>query len=322
MIKAMLYNNESKALEVGDLELLEAWQADENTTIWLDIYSEEVEIVQPILEQFNIHPLAIEDGLKKRRPPKFEEFDDFLFLLLRGLDAETSGIDFGVIQLGMYVGKRFLITHHYKHSVSTGYTWKLIEDSPALIEQGPLWIGLKISNVLSRRYLEILLDLEPRLEDIETEVFEQPDDSQLSELTRYKSRLRDIGRIGRYHLINIEALRRSSSSLITDELLHDITDTYEQVERTMSLASLYYDTARDLTDGYLALSSHRLNKVMQVLTVITVVFVPLTFIAGIYGMNFENMPELRSTNGYFIVIGVMVSISALLLAIFRRNGWL
>jgi magnesium transporter len=94
------------------------------------------------------------------------------------------------------------------------------------------------------------------------------------------------------------------------------------VLRCQSLAQLHYSLLDDLQNGYIAIASHRLNQVMRVLTVITVIFVPLSFLAGIYGMNFENMPELKNPNGYFILLGVMASVSVGLLALFKRKGWL
>jgi magnesium transporter len=100
-----------------------------------------------------------------------------------------------------------------------------------------------------------------------------------------------------------------------------LIDFYEQVERTQSLATLHYQIASDLTDGYLGMSSHRLNRVMQILTIITVIFVPLTFLAGIYGMNFENMPELSTRSGYFIVIAIMFVIAVTQLIYFRKKRW-
>ena len=96
----------------------------------------------------------------------------------------------------------------------------------------------------------------------------------------------------------------------------------DQVQRTASLAELHYGLASDLADAYLGLSAHRLNQVMKVLTIITVIFVPLSFLAGIYGMNFENMPELHSRSGYFVLLAIMVCVVAIQLHLFRRKKWL
>jgi magnesium transporter len=117
-------------------------------------------------------------------------------------------------------------------------------------------------------------------------------------------------------------LQEISTPGIPDDLTHSINDVYEHQERVSSLTQLYYELASDLIDGYISLASHRLNQIMKVLTIITAIFVPITFIAGIYGMNFEYMPELHSKSGYFIAIGVMATIVVTLMIIFKRNKWL
>lgn len=321
MISALLLDTSRDAVQRGGIELIESWRAQPDTVLWLDIENESLDVEKPLLEQFELHPLAIQDALRPRHPPKFEVFDKHLFILLRGLDADTHGINFGVIQLSLFVGERFLITRHVQRSVSTSWLMQQASDDIALFKGGPGALAVALANRLVRRYVEILLAFEPRLDEIETEIFGNADDTLLAELTRYKSRLREVGRIARYHQQITRQMQHAPKARIGPELEHEMTDLAEQVERTVSLTDLYYDTAKDLTDGYLALSSHRLNRVMQILTVITVVFVPLTFIAGIYGMNFENMPELRSQTGYFIVLGVMVTIGVSLMLFFKRRGW-
>ena len=125
-----------------------------------------------------------------------------------------------------------------------------------------------------------------------------------------------------YHEKMFSELRRSSSPILGAELRHDLTDVFENFERLHSLSTMLYETAGDLIDGYLSATSHRLNNTMRVLTVITAIFVPLSFLAGLYGMNFQNMPELQAKNGYFVLLGVMGSIAFALLGFFRWKRWL
>ena len=105
-------------------------------------------------------------------------------------------------------------------------------------------------------------------------------------------------------------------------LYHAMQDVYDKCERLNSLSKLFYDQCGDLVEGHLSLTSHQLNKTMQALTVITAIFIPLGLLAGIYGMNFENMPELHTRYGYYILLGTMVMIATTLLALFKRKGWL
>ena len=322
MIRTTLYSPESGTTEFGASELISKWEENPESTIWLDMESSDKAEIESYLRRFKIHPLAIQDASRNRHPPKLERFDDYLFLLFRGLDATTTEIDFGVIQLPVFIGKNFLLTRHNKPSVSSNWLYEQIVKKPALMAQGPAALAVKLSNKLLRRYLEILLAFEPRLDEIEEEMFARPNDSLLSELTAHKSNLRHLARIASYHHAIAKELRSNQHPVFVNDLHHEIIDLYEQVERTQSLANLYYEVAKDLTDGYIALSSHRLNKVMQVLTVITVIFVPMTFLAGVYGMNFAFMPELNYRPAYFIVLGLMFLAAVIQLVFFRRKKWI
>ena len=311
-------------LESGGAEVLAAWRAGaRDGLIWIDLDEEAEDAQRALLREFAIHPLAVQDALRTRHPPKLEFFDNATFILLRGLDAERRGLDFGVIQLALFAGEGFLITRHSGRSVSVETLRReLIAAEPGARPESSLALALEIANKLARRYVDLLLSLESRLDQIEEEMFVEPHDGLLNELTRYRSKLRQLQRVARYHTMLSARLRDQRAELGAERLVHEMVDLYEQNERAVSLSELYHHIAQDLSDSYLALSSHRLNRVMQILTVITVIFVPLTFIAGIYGMNFENMPELRSSMGYFAVIGVMLLIATVQLVYFRRRKWI
>ncbi len=319
----VLYFSE-EGVKSGGSELVQAWQAQgRRGFIWLDLDNESPEQQRTVLDDFEIHPLAAQDAMRQRHPPKLELFDDFVFILLRGLDARQAGLDFGVIQLALFAGENFLISRHSGPSISVETLRKDILDGSAAPPVSPIGLALQIANKLSRRYVDLLLSLEARLDEIEAEMFEHLEDGLLNELTQYKSKLRQLQRITLYHTrVAQQVLAEKERLLAPDSLEHEGTDLFEQNERANSLSELYYNIAQDLSDSYIGLSSHKLNRVMQILTVITVIFVPLTFIAGIYGMNFEHMPELKSSIGYFAIIGVMSFIAALQLIYFRRKKWI
>jgi len=321
VIRVFLSDPNTGESHQGGKELIADWEASDSKLIWVDIGGEPHYSEEALLDGFGIHPFAIQDALRLRHPPKLERFDDFLFILLRGLDADSIGIDFGVIQLSLFIGDRFLLTRHAQPSVSANWLFEELQRDATIMSEGPGALAVRLSNRLARRYVEILLELEPRLDEIEEQMFRQPDDTLLAELTGYKSQLRKLSRIANYHQQIAERLRDNDDPLIGAALSHEIIDLYEQIERTRSLANLHYQISTDLTDGYLGMSSHQLNRVMQILTIITVIFVPLTFLAGIYGMNFENMPELSTRTGYFVVIGIMVLIAVSQLIYFRRKKW-
>ena len=323
MIRCMLYETSDGRSHTGGRELVDRWKADERMLLWLDLGDEPADEAARLLrEEFGLHPLAVSDALRERHPPKLENFEDYTFLLLRGLSAETRDTDFSTIQLALFVGRRFLVTRHSADSPSTDRLWREVQENPERLAAGPAALALRLCRIMVDRYLGILLALEPRLEELEDEILNSPRDELLGELAGYKSSLKKLRRIFAYHQQVFAALRNNASRFFGAEIVHELNDVFEHQERAVSLSGLYYELAVDLVESYLSLASHHLNRIMKVLTIVTVIFVPLSFLAGLYGMNFENIPELHARSGYFILLGVMGAIVFVLLALFRKMRWL
>jgi magnesium transporter len=323
VIRCMLQETPDGRLAVGGSEFIERWKSDERTLIWLDLGDEPPEEEGRLLrEEFGLHPLAVSDALRDRHPPKLELFEECTFLLFRGLSAESKDTDFSTIQLALFVGRRFLITRHSADSPSTDQLWREVQENPGCFTPGPAALALRLCRIMVDRYLGILLALEPRLEELEDEILSSPRDELLGELAGYKSDLKKLRRIFAYHQQVFSALRNGDYPLFGTEIVHELNDVYEHQERAVSLSGLYYELAVDLVESYISLASHHLNQIMKVLTIVTAIFVPLSFLAGLYGMNFENIPELHARSGYFILLGVMAGIAVALLALFRKKRWL
>jgi magnesium transporter len=323
LIRTLLYDPDRNEVRSGGQELIPAWRQNADTTLWLDCVDEPIESERQLLrEGFDLHPLAIQDAERSRHPPKVESFSNFTFILLKGLNANSEALDFSTIQLAIFIGERFMVTRRSGESRSTSSLFQEAKDDPGVFAQGPAALAMRLCRKSVDRYIRILLDLEPRLEAMESEVMQHPDDALLAELLNYKTQLKKYRRVFLYHEQVFDELRSGSFAFIEPERKHEIVDVYEQQERAGSLAALYYELATDLADGYISVTSHRLNQIMKVLTVVMSIFVPLSFLAGIYGMNFENMPELRTQSGYFILLGLMGTLVTALLILFRRKRWL
>lgn len=260
--------------------------------------------------------------MRDRHPPKLEEFSDHSFLIFKTLTDETTDTQFSTLQSILFVGECFLITRSSAQCNVIAKVWKAEKGNPLRFKKGPDALASRLMRLYIDRYLEILFQMETQLEELESGLLEKVDDSVLAVLTGYKGDLKRLRRIFLYHEKMLRDLRAKSHHGFREERRHELTDVYEQQERANSLTLLFYELASDLIEGFLSLASHRLNQIMKVLTIVTVVFVPLGFLAGIYGMNFENMPELQSRSGYFILLGVMATIATTLLLSFRRKKWL
>jgi magnesium transporter len=323
MYRTLLYRPEQGALQSGGAELIEAWRAAPGSLLWLDLTENPApEEARLLVEEFVLHPLAVQDAQRARHQPKVEFFERFVFVLLKGLGPDAPSFEFKTIQIAMFIGEGFLVTRHSGASPSIERLMREVMAEPARCADGPDGLALALAKISVDRYIDRLLTLEPRLEQLEHEIVEQPRDALLAELLAYKTDLRQFRRVLSYHVGVFNELLRHSSEHLGRRTIHETRDVYEHQERASGLATLYFDMASDLVEGYISLSSHRLNNIMKVLTIITAIFVPLSFLAGIYGMNFENIPELKSPIGYFVLLGVMGSIAGILMLTFRRKGWL
>lgn len=323
MITTLLYNPKDDALVKGDESAIATWQQSEDSILWLNIEGELTSSLQQTLQQtFGLHTLALQDASRDRHPPKIEDFNDHTFIILRGLSADSESIDCDNILLAMFVSERFIITRHLERSLSIERTITALESGSLSLSAGTGAIALKISRFVIKRYHKILFDLEVRLEELESVMLTTADDKVLAEVVLYKTDLTRLRRNFHYHVELFNTLRDEQFAPFDTRLAHEINDVCEHQHRAASLADLFYQVSSDLIDGYISISAHRLNNIMKVLTIITAIFVPLTFIAGIYGMNFEYIPELKHHNGYFIVWGVMLTITAVLIWLFRKRKWI
>jgi magnesium transporter len=323
MINVMLYNKSTQQHQSGGAELIDVWQTNPQMLMWIDFSGHDIEAEHQLMtETFKLHPLAVQDAQRDRHPPKMEVFENHTFLLLKGFSADSDKFEFRTLQLALFIGERFLITRHNTPSPSAVQLHQELSKNSSRFQQGPDAIAMRLCRILVGRYLTVLLALEPRLEELEEIIVKHPHDQVLAELIGLKSELKKFRRVFLYHNQIFTELKSKSHPGFNDELEHEIIDVYEQQERATSLANLYYELASDLIEGYISVASHRLNQIMKILTIITAIFVPLSFLAGIYGMNFEYMPELHSRSGYFILLGIMLFIATVLLTVFRKKRWL
>ena len=319
MIQFMLCNGDKT--QVGGKELLQEWKKNSDSWIWVDLYDEPVDTEQVFLtEHFELNSVSVREAQRNRHPPSYEVFKEYIYLLLKPLDAESDTLDFNTLQLAIFASDHFLVTRHSKESPYLKKLWQTLEqEGPS--NESPQSLMISMGKRVAQRYGKVLLDLEQRLDVIEDELFDSPTDTLMKELVKYNTGLRKMQRILSYYVDVFGGLSKQLHK-VGNQHYEGIDEIYALVERFSSLSSLYQNVITDLIEAYISLNGHRLNQIMKVLTVVTVVFVPLTLLVGIYGMNFENMPELKSKHGYYILLSTMSGIAIFLLYLFRRVRWL
>jgi len=320
-MKRFLLVTESGVKHGGE-ELLTEWQNNKQGWIWLDLLDEEPGAEKALLhKRFSFDEYDIVEAQRKRHPPSVAFHPSHTYLLTKPLDSDSHDLDFSTLQLALFIGDNFLVTRRGKTSNYLEVLWNsLIENKST--RPKPNDIVSALLRRITTRYADILLNLESRLDIIEDEIFTSTSEALLKELSSYNTALRKMRRIITYHN-NIFTELMSKIDPATDPEWHmEIEDIAALMQRNNSLADLYQSVINDLIDAYISLSGHHLNQIMKVLTIVTVIFVPITFLAGIYGMNFENIPELKSSDGYYILLSIMFTIAAGLLIVFKKKNWL
>ena len=319
MIFTLCLNGE---IREGGRELLAEWRSQQASWLWIDLQDEPAAAETDLLcNELALDTHAVAEAQRLRHPPGFDAFPDHIYLLLKSLTAETEDLEFATQQMAVFAADRLLVTRHNQYSHFLNLQHERLREH-GCDGDSPLGFVAAIARRVAERYGRILLDLERRLDEVEDQLFDSRTDGLMEELVGYNTALRKMRRILGYHTHAFKALRDHFDRTQAEYWYDEFEDIHSVMERFHSMSDMYQNVINDLIEGYISLNAHQLNQIMKVLTIVTVVFVPLTLLVGIYGMNFEYIPELKSDHGYFVLLGVMVAIAAGLLLLFKRVRWL
>jgi magnesium transporter len=303
---------------------------DDPAFVWLDVVQPTPEELAEIAKQYDLQLTSVNDCLDPEHLPKFEQFDNYTFVILRAWDEEANRACATVQEmtrkLAIFYGSSFLITIHRKDQPWLSALEAKFETnrSTGQAKEGRLaWILAKLVNAAVDTYLKPMEAIETRLDEFEEAVFS----GRGVQGRRFAVSLREVHVLKRQVTLIKRLLWRSQDVVqrMTPPSGRSVTlfrDAQENVESVHFYADELLDDANTLLSVQLALASHRTGEVMRVLTVFSVFFLPLTFIVGIYGMNFKYMPELSHHWGYPGVILLMVLVTLIIYLWFRRRGWL
>lgn len=295
--------------------------------LWLDVTGlADIAAIQRIGDIFGLHPLALEDVVHVRQRAKVEEFDDHLFIVARIVDApDTQRLE----QFSMFVGRDFLITfQEHAGDFFQSVRERLRQGRGRTRNGGPDYLAYALLDAAIDGFYPVLEALGENLETLEDAVISEPAPSQIDALHKIKRELLDLRRALWPARDMLSALSRNDAAWIADSTRLYLRDCHDHAIQLIDIIETYREISSGLLDVYLSSQSARLNEVMKVLTIISTIFMPLSFIAGVYGMNFDtevsvwNMPELHWRLGYPIVLGLMSAVAAVLMVFFWRRGWL
>ncbi len=289
--------------------------------VWVNVDGlGDTKTVQALGDMLHIHPLALEDVFNIRHRPKLEEYDQQLFVMTR---MASLGERFEHEQLSMFVGSGYVLTFQERAGdCLKPVRTRLREKRGQLRNRGVDYLAYAILDAVVDSYFPVLEEYSERLEALQEEILTNPPTDTLARIQATRHDLLALRRSVWPQREFLSALARDETPLITERTRLYFRDAHDHAVRIVDLLDTYRDIGNGLSDLYLSSMSTRMNGVMKVLTIVATIFIPLTFIAGIYGMNFANMPELRWSFGYPLALGVMLVIGIGQLALFRRKGWL
>jgi magnesium transporter len=292
-------------------------------TTWLDVQEHSSEIDALLTQTLHIHGLTVEDVWSDRPSPKIDEFPDYIYVSVQTL--KRRGDELVHCELDLIVGSHFVVTHDDAQT-----TVKTLRDDlargPRLLVRGAPWIAHAILDRLVDAYLPIIDGFDDDVESLENEVLAKAGTRNgnrvLARILDLKRSLQSLRRIAIHQREVLLRLSRGEFAVFPPEVLPYMRDVHDHFVRVGDLADSYRDVVTSALDAYLSVQSNRMNEVMKTLTLISTVMLPLTFIAGVYGMNFEHMPELRWTYGYPYAVALMVGVTVAAVAWFHRKGWM
>lgn len=294
-----------------------------SSTSWINIDGiHNTEIIEALGNHFGHHPLLMEDILNTLSRPKLEEYDDYLFLNLKMLGIGKDQNSIISEQVSLILGKNYVISFQEQPGdIFDSIRVRIRESKGNIRKRKADYLFYRLIDTVVDHYFFIIEHLSERIEKLEDIILVTQSTHILHQIQDLKTQLIQIRKA-------ISPLREAVSLLQKDEvkLIHKNTlqyfrDVYQNLIQVSESIDIYREMTKNLMDLYQSGINNRMNQVMQVLTVIATIFIPLTFIVGIYGMNFDNMPELHWKYGYFIIWGIMVTVVLFMLKYFKRKKW-
>jgi len=309
--------------EIADVEELRRWVEPERTA-WIDVRGLGDEaMLRRIGEIFALHPLALADAVNVPQRAKSEAFADHHLVIARMPILDGTG-EIDIPQVALCIGRRHLLSFQER---SFGFfdpvRVRLREGIGAIRSLGPDYLAYALLDTLVDRYYPIAEQLTHELEELEEEVVSaSPGPDVLERIHCNRRRLVALRRVGRPQRDAVQELATEPSPFVGAEVRTFLRDTFDHICQVIELVDSSHELSVGLMEIFLSNLGRRTNEVMMVLTMIASIFIPLSFVAGVYGMNFEHMPELQSRWGYPLVLALMLGIAGGMLLYFRRRGWI
>jgi len=293
------------------------------TITWINIDGiHNVENIQKLGDCFGLHPLVMEDILHTDQRPKMEDHDDYFYIVLKMLLNQKTP-EFMTEQVSLILGPNFVISfQETEGDVFNHVRTRLATAKSRIRKMGADFLAYSLIDAIVDSYFIVLEKTGERLEDIEEDLMTEPSQKTLRAIHQMKREMIYLRKSVWPLREVISALNREDSPLIKDSTKIYLRDVYDHTIQVIDAIETFRDMLSGILDIYLSSLSNRMNEIMKFLTIIGTIFIPLTFVAGVYGMNFHFMPELRWHYGYFAVLAFMALVGIIMLIYFKWKKWL
>lgn len=324
LISLIDYNQEQYTTR-ADISPAEAASFKETPSVsWINLSGiHDIGIIEQFGQHFGLHPLALEDILNTQHRPKVEEMEGYCLIILKMLffDDDTQAID--TEQVSMVLGPHYVLTFQEREGdVFAGVRGRLQRSHGRIRQRGPDYLTYALIDSIVDSYFHILEKVGDNLAQLEEDLIKGPDKSTLARIHHYKRQLQMLRKSVWPLREVISELSKEESPVVVEGTRIFLRDLYDHTVQVLDTVEIFRDSISGLQDLYMSAVSNRMNEIMKVLTIMASIFIPLTFIAGVYGMNFEYIPELTWHWGYFAVWGVMIACMIGMLIFFRMKKWL
>ncbi len=293
------------------------------TVTWINIEGiHQVNVLKKISDCFSLHPLVMEDILDTEERPKMEYYEDYIFIVLKMVYTEEEDSKVGYEQVSLVLGPNFVLSFQEKEGDVFEPVRERIRNKGRIRKQGADYLTYSLVDAIVDGYFIVLEKLGERIEFVEEKLLTNPTSQNLQEIHELKREIMLLRKSVWPLREIISGLERGESPLIQKSTAVYLRDVYDHVIQIIDTIETLREMLTGMLDIYLSSISNKMNEVMKVLTVIATIFIPLTFVAGVYGMNFEYMPELKWRWGYPLVLLVMLAVGISMLIFFRKRKWL
>jgi magnesium transporter len=289
---------------------------------WIDLEDPTTQEASILENPFHFHPLAIEDCLAELQHPKVDDYDAYIFLVVHGIRFDAPTDEFVTRELDVFLGPDYVITHHDgpMRSISAARE-QCGKNLQAAMPRGADFLLHQILDQMFEHYFPNLDAIEDKIQLVQIEVFERPTRETLDRIFVLKRDVQKLRRICMPQREIVHRLSRGEFKVISPKAALYFRDIYDNLYRIVDASFSYQDMMQGTLDAYLSAINNRLNETMKRLTVLGAIFASMTVITGVYGMNFDHMPELRWRFGYPLVFVIMAAVTGLLLWFFKKKEW-